>query len=104
MAYCVILSTVASREEGANLLRLLLEKKLIACGNLVPGVESHYWWQGKIESAAEELIVIKTELAKADAVVETLRKNHSYEVPEAVVLPITSGNPTYLKWISDSLR
>lgn len=86
------------------MLRLLLEKKLVACGNLIPGVESHYWWQGKIDSAREVLLLLKTKNSRSNAVVKMIRKNHSYDVPEVIVLPVSSGNPAYLKWISDSLR
>ena len=104
MPYCTVLSTVPSKAEGVKLLRLLLKKKLVACGNLVGGVESHFWWKGKIDSASETLLLLKTESSRAAKVLKAIKESHPYEVPEILVLPVLKGSPSYLKWISDSLK
>lgn len=104
MSYCTIFTTVPSREDGVELARLLLEKKLAACANLLNGVESYFWWKGKIDSAHEGLLILKTETDKSKLAIATLKRHHPYDVPEIIVLPIEDGHPPYLKWISESLK
>lgn len=101
--YCVVLSTAPSLEEGRRIARELVERRLVACVNLVPGVESVYRWDDKVESAAEVLLVMKTLAQKADAVAAAVREIHGYEVPELIVLPIIGGLETYLNWIETSV-
>ena len=100
----VVLSTCGSQEEGRQIAQRLVEKRLAACVNLVPGVESVYLWQGKIETAAEWLLVIKTTAGAVATVREALQELHSYEVPEFLVLAIEDGSDAYLEWIGDSVR
>ncbi len=104
MAYSILMTTCSSKKEAQGLLTLLLENRLIACGNLIPSVESHYWWQGKIEISNEVLILLKTESRLSDDVIKFIKENHSYEVTEVLSLPIEKGNDAYLQWISDSLK
>jgi periplasmic divalent cation tolerance protein len=100
----IVLSTCADREEAERIAHRLVEQQLAACVNILPGAQSIYRWQGKVESAAEMLMVIKT---SADLVAEvelTIANLHSYEVPEFLVLPVYGGSHAYLAWLRDSLR
>jgi periplasmic divalent cation tolerance protein len=100
----IVLSTCADRQEAERIAHRLVEQQLAACVNILPGAQSVYRWQGKVESAAETLMVIKT---SADLVAEvelTIAGLHSYEVPEFLVLPVYGGSHAYLAWLRDSLR
>ena len=100
--YIVVLVTASSKEEARKISRGLLEEKLAACVNILPGLESHFWWQGKIDSAKEALLVIKTKKELFNKLVRKVKSLHSYTVPEIIALPIISGNKEYLNWINDS--
>lgn len=97
--YVAILVTASGKEEAQKIGRVLLEKRLAACVNLVSGIESKFWWQGKIDSAEEVLLIIKARASAVAAIVKLVRENHSYTVPEIIALPIVGGNPDYLEWI-----
>lgn len=99
----IVLTTVALHETAIAMARTLVEEHLAACVNVSIGVESIYWWQGKIEQTLEYVLMIKTTAGKIDALRERVMKLHPYEVPEFVVLPIESGSEAYLKWIGESL-
>src|SRR5579872_5365882 len=102
---CVVLVTCGSAAEARSIARAVVEQRLAACVNILPGaVNSIYRWKGKVETARERLLLIKTsrkQLAKLQAAVERL---HSYEVPEFIALPIAAGSPAYLGWIEECLR
>jgi periplasmic divalent cation tolerance protein len=82
----------------------LLRRRLVACAQTVGPVTSRYWWQGEINEAREWIVVCKTRAARVDAVVETIRTAHPYEVPEVVVGEITGGLAAYLEWIDAETR
>lgn len=100
----VILSTCESREEAARIARQLVDKRVAACVSILPGVESVYWWQGKIEQAAEVLLVIKSSRGMFDRVKEELLRMHSYQTPEAIAIPIVAGSEAYLDWMARELQ
>ena len=100
----IVLSNTGSFAEARKIARALIDGKLAACVNIVPGVESIYWWQHKVEAAAEWMIVVKTLRSKFDAVQETIRALHSYDLPECITLAIEGGLPEYLQWIRDSIE
>jgi len=104
MAHIVVLITAASREEAERLGQAVVEERLAACANLVPSVASTYWWRGKIERAAETLLLLKTRQDLFEALQRRVRALHSYSVPEVIALPIVGGNPDYLRWIDDSVH
>ncbi|MBF0595065.1 MAG: divalent-cation tolerance protein CutA [Candidatus Omnitrophica bacterium] len=103
MGHIVVFVTASKEEEAEIIARALLEKKLAACCNLVSGVKSLYWWQGKITDDQEVLLVIKTRTDMFDKIKETVIAYHSYAVPEIIALPVVAGSEPYLKWIDQSL-
>ena len=100
----VILSTASSEEEASKLAGLLVEQRLAACVNVVPRMRSFYRWKGVVESADEWLLIIKSSRTLFAAVCTLLEKQHSYEVPEAIALPILDGARSYLEWLDQSLE
>lgn len=99
----VVFITAKDAAEAKTISDQLLEKKLIACANIIEGVESVFWWQEKIDQAKETLIILKSKQSLFKKIVKTVKAHHSYEVPEIIALPIVDGNPDYLKWIDESL-
>lgn len=100
----VVLSTAGSEQEARKIAHHLVEHQLAACVNIVPGIESIYRWQGKVESAHEWLLLIKTTTEKFPAVRDAIRKLHSYDLPECIAIEIEDGSAAYLQWIGDSVK
>jgi len=98
------LVTCASVAEARRIGRGAVEKKLAACANILVGVESIYRWKGKVERAREVLVVMKTTVARLRELEREVKRVHSYEVPEFVVLPVVAGSREYLKWIEENAR
>jgi periplasmic divalent cation tolerance protein len=99
----IVLTTASSRDEAKRIAKALVEGRLAACVNLVGGVESIYRWQGKVEEAAEVLLLIKTNVEKLEALKTAVRRLHSYDVPEFLIFEVNGGSAAYLKWLDDSL-
>ena len=95
----VVLSTAGSQEEAERIATTLVEERLVACVNLVAPITSIYRWQGTVERAAEVLLVMKTRRSSTTRLIARLRALHSYDVPEAIVLPIAAGSRPYLQWL-----
>lgn len=95
----VVLSTAGSRDEAERIASALVEERLAACVNLVEPLTSIYRWQGKVERASEVLMVIKTRRTRVARLVARLGELHSYDVPEAIVLPVVAGASAYLRWV-----
>ena len=102
--HIVILITASKKVEAKRIAAKLLKEKLVACVNIVDKVESFFWWQGKIDKAAESLMVIKSTKAKFKKIVKSVLSVHSYTVPEIIALPIIAGHKPYLDWIDVSIR
>ncbi|MEW5945292.1 MAG: divalent-cation tolerance protein CutA [bacterium] len=100
----VALITAGSEEEGARIAKTLVERKLAACVNLVPGVRSIYAWKGKIEDERETLLVVKTRKDRFGALIEAVKAEHSYEVPEIISLSVAEGDERYLEWLADGTK
>jgi len=100
----VVLVTASNPEEAARLGRALVDERLAACVNIVPGLRSIYRWQGQVEDVAEVLLVIKTGRHVLTALIERIRALHSYSVPEVIALPITGGAAPYLEWLAGEVR
>jgi len=101
--FAVVFVTAPDIKVARALARGALRTRLVACANLVPRVESHYWWQGKIESGAEVLCVFKTVRARLGAFEKFILANHPYDTPEIVALPLASGTKRYLDWLAASI-
>ncbi len=100
----LVLTTTGSENEARKIAKTLVERRLAACVNLVPRIKSIYRWEGKVEEAEEYLLLIKTARAREEQVRAAIRKLHSYELPECIVIPIESGSAEYLQWLSDSVE
>ncbi len=95
----LLYTTYPSIVEAEQAGRLIVEKRLAACVNILPGMISHYWWEGKIERGEEVVMIIKTRASLAEAVRAAVKERHAYTTPAVVVLPVESVDPAYHKWI-----
>jgi periplasmic divalent cation tolerance protein len=103
-SYSVVFITTPSRTESRKIADGLLKGRLAACVNAFPGITSRYWWKGKIETSREELLIIKTTRRKLPALIRRVQALHSYDIPEIIALPISAGNPEYLRWIREMIN
>ena len=104
MNHVLVYITAADRREARRLGTALLRERLVACINLVGPIESYYWWQGKVETAREWLLLAKTRASLTAQVIARVKVLHSYQTPCVVTLPLTAGNPAFLKWIGQETR
>jgi len=98
--FAAVLVTAPDLKTARALARAALRARLIACANLVPRIESHYWWRGKLESGTEVLLILKTRKSKLAALENQILAMHPYETPEFLVLPLNAGNKRYLDWLN----
>jgi periplasmic divalent cation tolerance protein len=103
-ANALVLSTVGTEDEASRIAQALVERRLAACVNVVPGVRSTYRWQGAVRTDTEWLLVAKTRRDRFEELRVAIRELHSYEVPEIVMLDIADGDAAYLAWIDANLR
>jgi periplasmic divalent cation tolerance protein len=101
--YTLVFVTAPDLKTARRLARSALEARLVACANLLPKIESHYWWDGKIERSTEVLILMKTSGPKLAALEKLIEENHPYDTPEFIALPLGKGSERYLKWITASV-
>ena len=99
----LVLTTAGNEAEAQKIANDLVERRLAACVNIVPRIQSVYRWEGKVETAEEYLLVIKTTKARGAEVQSAIQELHSYELPECIVISVESGSEEYLKWIEDSV-
>jgi len=97
----VVLMTAPSAEEAASIVNRLVEERLVACGNVVPGLRSIYRWEGEVHDDSEVLVVLKTVEGSVKAVIERSAELHPYDVPEILALPVIVGHGPYLDWVRD---
>ena len=102
--FAVVLVTAPDLKTARKLARAALEARLIACANLIPGIESHYRWLEQIEAGAEVLLVLKTTTARLAALEKLILAKHPYDTPEFLVLPISRGSKRYLAWVQAAVR
>lgn len=100
----IVLVTTSSLKEAEQIAQKLLEKRLVACINIIPRVHSRFWWKGEIERCDEALMIIKSKSEVFDELVESVRSVHSYGVPEILAIPIHNGFNEYLTWIDESIE
>jgi len=99
----LVLSTTGSKEEAQTIARALVERRMAACVNIVGPIESVYRWQGKVQTSAEYMLLVKTTAERFPAVRLAIRELHSYELPECIALEIDNGSDEYLNWIETSV-
>ena len=99
----VVLSACGSAEEAQKLARHLVETRVAACVNVIPGVYSVFHWEGKVDETSEWMLIIKSTRARLEALKTELAKMHSYQVPEVIAIPIVDGSADYLDWIDREL-
>jgi periplasmic divalent cation tolerance protein len=99
----VVLTTAGSEEQAMRLAEALVERRQAACVNLLPGLRSVYRWKGKLWDDEEILLLVKTTAARFEAVRDTIRELHSYELPEILALPVAAGDPPVLEWLAGAV-
>lgn len=99
----VIFVTAKDFKEAKRISQALVERKYIACANIVGGVRSFFWWEGKVDTAQEALLILKTKRSLFKKVEQLVKSLHSYSVPEIIAMPIVAGSKEYLKWVNDSV-
>ena len=99
----VVFSTFASEEDAARVARVLIEERLIACANLLPGARSLYRWEGKVADAREVVVLMKTRKQDWGALASRLHDLHPYDTPECVAVRIAAGAPKYMAWLDEAL-
>jgi len=104
MSACVVLITTPRGNKGRTLAKKLVEARLAACVNIVPTVESTYWWEGKIQKGREALLIVKTRKMLLKKLISFVQKNHPYSVPEVIALDIKAGHRPYLAWLEKETR
>lgn len=101
--HIIVLVTTANKTEAEEIVKALLNEKLIACANIIGPAYSLFWWQGKIEKAQEHIILMKTRKNLFSKLSEKIKSLHSYELPEIIAIPIIAGSKAYLEWLNKSL-
>jgi periplasmic divalent cation tolerance protein len=102
--YRIVLVTCASAVQARKIARSVVEKRLAACVNILPRMQSIYRWKGQVEMANEVLMLLKTTTKRLGALEKQVRRLHSYDVPEFIALPIAQGSQKYLRWLTESTR
>lgn len=100
----VVFVTTSTIDEARKIGKTLVEERLIACVNILPQVESIFYWQEKICNEKEALMIIKTKKPLIDDIIKRVKSIHSYSIPEIIALPIISGSEDYIKWVKDATR
>ena len=101
--HLVVFVTCPTKRIAHRLTRALLERRLVACVNILPSVESLFWWEGKIDQGTEVMLVMKTQKKLFNRLVKRVESLHSYTTPEIIALPVIAGSKNYLNWINQSL-
>ena len=101
--YIVIFITCNDAEEAQNIAELLLKQRLAACVNIVPNINSSFWWEGKLDATEESLLIVKTSGKKLAEIIHSVKAVHTNTVPEIIALPIIGGNQDYLDWIDNEV-
>ena len=102
--YSIIYITTSDSEEAKQIAKNLLEEKMIACANIIPVMESIYWWEGELEEDVESILLVKTSSKLVDKVIDRVKEIHSYQTPCALELQIKNGSKEYLEWLDSALK
>lgn len=104
MSFIIVVMTAPSKEEAAEIVRTLLEERLISCANIVDPVHSIFWWKGKIEEEKEVMVFMKSQRSLFKKLSERVAELHSYDVPEILALQIAQASQSYLEWMKSCLE
>jgi periplasmic divalent cation tolerance protein len=102
--FLIVFCTCKNEQEALNLANAVIERKLAACVNVLPAVQSIYRWEGKVEISSEHLLLIKTTDERFAALRDAITQIHSYEVPEVMAVPVSDGTEKYLAWVRESVE
>ena len=97
--YIVVFITVKEPEEAQKIAKALIKRRQAACVNIISGVDSHFWWKDKLDATKESLLIVKTKESLLPELIKSVKKIHSYSIPEIIALPIVGGSRDYLEWI-----
>ncbi len=100
----MVFITISNKEEAERIGNVLLDKRFIACANIIENVDSRFWWKDKKEKAKESLLIAKTKKNLLGKLIKIVQKEHSYDVPEIIAIPIIAGYKPYFNWISEVTR
>jgi periplasmic divalent cation tolerance protein len=101
--YIVVHVAVKDIEEGRKIAKSVVKRRLASCVNVIPEIESYFWWKDKLETAKEVLLIVKTKESVLPELIKAIKKLHSYSIPEIIALPITGGSRDYLEWIDSEI-
>lgn len=104
MKNVIIFITAANKKEAEKIACRLILGKLAACVNIIDRVNSLFWWKGKIDKTKETLLIVKSKQSEFKKIIHTVKRIHSYEVPEIIAVPIIAGEKKYLEWLNGSVR
>ena len=100
----IVMITCSSKREAERIGKRLLEERKVACINIIPGINSSFWWKGKIDSCSEVFLLAKTKKKEFVGIVALVKKIHRYEIPEIIALPVINGDKAYLKWMEEIIE
>ena len=100
----IVLITASSDEEAEKIARTLVADRLAACVNIIPGIRSIFFWDGKTQDERETLLVAKSTASHMERITARVKELHSYSVPEVIALPVTAGSPGYLAWLNETVK
>ena len=100
----IVYSTTPSAEVAKTISSQLVENRLAACVNMVPGIKSIYWWDGKVNEDQEHMLIIKTRAELLEELTESIKKLHPYDTPEVIAQPVVGGSSDYISWITSSTK
>jgi periplasmic divalent cation tolerance protein len=100
----IVLVTTPDLPSARKIAKAALQARLAACANIVPRLESHYWWQGRLERSGEVLMILKTTRARLLALEAMIIRNHPYDTPEVISFPLETGNTRYIEWLVNSVK
>ncbi len=101
MGYVLLYMTAPNREEAESIGRSLVERRLAACVNILPQIQSFYWWEGQVQADSEVLLLAKTREELVEPAIAAVKEMHSYTVPAILAIEIKNGNPDFLKWLDE---
>ncbi len=102
--YSIIYVTTSGLKESKKIAKTLLKEKMVACANIIPEMESIYWWEGDLEEDVESILLLKTRSELVDKVIDMVKEIHSYQTPCALEIQITKGSQEYLDWLENALE